>query len=88
MKKFVFDNQKDCFESKDNTETNISNKKYKYNHYHYHVGDFEQLKKEIDKIKEPNQKHKINKKNCFFNEYSNISISNNINSTKKFYKKK
>ena len=57
MNKLVYDNQKECLESKDNTETKISNKKYKYNHYHYHIGDFEQLRKEIDKLTEPNQKY-------------------------------
>ena len=44
---------------KKNVQTNMKNKftisnlKYKYNHFHYHVGDFDQLRQEINKVNPP-----------------------------------
>lgn len=83
-KKFVFDDQKECSDEYEKNKFTISNLKYKYNHFHYHVGDFDQLRQEINKINPPKLKYKMNKKNSFHKNFQNKNIIENINKNKKF----
>lgn len=86
-KKVAFDNKKECTTVKEITENKISNKKYNYNHLHYHVGDFEQLRSEINKIQPLNKSYQLNQKNNFIKKYSNTQICKNTIDAKKCYQK-